>query len=154
MSEELNNDNICDRLLVIGATMSKFANTMTQVVKVIATAVKLPQDQITSLNQTATQKDSTIATKDKAFAEKKVTIRYLNERVDAWSDPNDSLTTQLAAARRKIHNAQSQTSCQKRKTLAKIKDKADIKRACIMQDKAFGKIMALIAKLDSRPLTR
>jgi len=39
MSEELNNDNVGDRLLVIGATTSKFANTMTQVVKVIATAV-------------------------------------------------------------------------------------------------------------------
>jgi len=61
----------------------------------------------------------------------------------------EELKANLVDARKQIHNAQSATCYQKRKTLDEIEHKVEANRVCITQEKLIGKITSLLTTFQN-----
>ena len=129
MSEDLNNDNVLDRLTAITERTTGFAANVTQLLKIVPTAIALLKDTIT-------QKDNVITAKDKQLAIK-------DDRIEELEDEVETLTKKVVDADRRTHNAVSATLYQKRKTTIEMEGKVEAKRVCIKQNKLIGKIISL-----------
>ncbi len=136
MSEDLNNDNVLERLTAVTERTSDFAANVTQLLKMVPTATGILKDTITQKDTVVTAKEVEIKLKDKELSTK-------DDRTDALEDEVETLTTKLADADRKTHNAVSATSYQKCKTLIEMEGKIEAKRVCIKQNKFMSKIISL-----------
>ena len=136
MSEDLNNDNVLERLTAITERTTGFAANVTQLLKIVPTAIALLKDTITQKDNVITAKDVEIGLKDKQLATK-------DDRIEELEDEVETLTKKVVDADRRTHNAVSATSYQKRKTTTEMEGKVEAKRVCIKQNKLIGKIISL-----------
>jgi len=144
MSGNLDNDEICDRLESIGNRTSDFATNVIGLIKFIPEAVGKLRDTIKSQKDTINKKDADIAAKNTELALKDDELDQFHDAVETLEAEVKDLKANLVDAHKQIHNAQSATCYQKRKTLDEIEHKVEAKRVCITQEKLIGKIMSLL----------
>jgi len=144
MSGDLDNDEICDRLELIGKRTSDFATNVIGLVKFIPEAVGKLRGTIKSQKDTITKKDADIAAKDTDLALKDDELDQFHDAVETLEVEVKDLKANLEEARKQVHNAQSATCYQKRKTMDEMEHKVEAKRVCITQEKLIGKITSLL----------
>jgi len=121
----------------------------TILLKFIPEAVSKLRATIKSQKDTITQKDATIAAKDTELTLKDDELDQFHDVVKTLEAKVKDLKANLDDARKQIHNAQSATCYQKRKTLDEIEQKVEAKRVCITQEKLIGKITSLLTTFQN-----